>query len=77
VNTTVRSPKKSPKVAKKTAAKQVTRKEDPPLRRQSSDHEGRRRRPVQAYIAAVAGWKREVGRLAFDDLVREAVDQSK
>ena len=37
-------------------------KAGPPLRRQPSDSEGRRRRPVQAYIAAMPGWKRDIGR---------------
>ena len=32
------------------------------LRRQPADREGLRRRPVQAYIAAMPGWKRDVGR---------------
>ena len=33
----------------------------PPRGRQPADREGRRRRPVQAYIAAMPGWKRDVG----------------
>jgi len=37
-------------------------KAGPPLRRQPSDREGRRRCLVQAYIAAMPGWKRDVGR---------------
>jgi hypothetical protein len=46
----------------------------PPLGRQPSDREGRRRRPGQAYIAAMPGWKRDVGR-RLDTLMVRTVPQ--
>jgi hypothetical protein len=48
------------------------READPPLGRQPSDREGLRRRPVQAYIAAMPGWKSDVGR-RLDALIMRAV----
>jgi hypothetical protein len=46
---------------------------DPPLRRQSPDREGETAtRPVQAYIAAMPGWKRDVGR-HLDALIARTV----
>jgi hypothetical protein len=47
---------------RKTAPKSKVRKAGPPLGWQPASSEGRRRRPVQAYIAAMPGWKRDVGR---------------
>src|SRR5207302_1777652 len=53
---------KSPKVTKKAAAKQVTTKPallsggNPQIAKAEGDA------PVQAYIAAMPGWKRDVGR---------------
>src|SRR5262249_10059047 len=38
------------------------REAGPPRRRQPPDREGRRDASVQAYIAAMSGWKRDVGR---------------
>lgn len=38
------------------------REAEAPLRWQPADREGRWRRPVQAYITAMPGWKRDVGR---------------
>jgi hypothetical protein len=54
----------------KAAAKRVAAKAPKPRKPapqflaggKPSDREGRRRRPVQAYIAAMPGWKRDVGR---------------
>jgi len=57
-----RTSEKSPKVAKKAAAKRVTTKPvllsggNPQLAKAYGDA------PVQAYIAAMPGWKRDVGR---------------
>jgi hypothetical protein len=57
-----RTSEKSPKVGKKTAAKQVTTKPallsggNPQISKADRDA------PVQAYIAAMPGWKRDVGR---------------
>jgi hypothetical protein len=57
-----RTSEKSPKVAKKVAAKQVTTKPvllsggNPQIAKGDGDA------PVQAYIAAMPGWKRDVGR---------------
>jgi hypothetical protein len=62
VNTMARTSEKSPKVAKKLAAKQVTTKRvllsggNPQIAKGDGDA------PVQAYIAAMPGWKRDVGR---------------
>jgi len=62
VNTMARTSEKSPKVAKKIAAKQVTTKPvllsggNPQIAKGDGDA------PVQAYIAAMPGWKRDVGR---------------
>ena len=44
-----------------------------PLGRQPSDREGRRRRPVQAYVAAMTGWKSDVGHRLDALIVRKAV----
>ena len=58
----VRTSKKPPQVAKKAAAKRVTAKPallsggNPQIARADGDA------PVQAYIAAMPGWKRDVGR---------------
>jgi hypothetical protein len=46
------------------------REAGPPCRRQSSDCKGRRGAPVQAYIAAMPGWKRDVGRRLDGLIVR-------
>jgi hypothetical protein len=57
-----RTSEKSPKVAKKVAAKQVTTKPvllsggNPQIAKGDGDA------PIQAYIAAMPGWKRDVGR---------------
>jgi hypothetical protein len=57
-----RTSEKSPKVAKNVAAKQVTTKPvllsggNPQIAKGDGDA------PVQAYIAAMPGWKRDVGR---------------
>jgi hypothetical protein len=57
-----RTSKKSPKVAKNAAAKQVTAQPsllsggNPQIAKADGDA------PVQAYIAAMPGWKRDVGR---------------
>jgi hypothetical protein len=57
-----RTSEKSPKIAKKVAAKQVTTKPvllsggNPQIAKGDGDA------PVQAYIAAMPGWKRDVGR---------------
>ena len=63
VNTMARkTPKKSAKVAKKAAAKRVAAKPtllaggNPQIAKADGDA------PVQAYIAAMPGWKRDVGR---------------
>jgi hypothetical protein len=62
LNTMARTSEKSPKVAKKIAAKQVTTKPvllsggNPQIAKGDGDA------PVQAYIAAMPGWKRDVGR---------------
>lgn len=58
----VKTSKKSPKVAKKAAAKQVTAQPallsggNPQIAKADGDA------PVQAYIAAMPGWKGDVGR---------------
>lgn len=57
---------------RKTVPKPKVREADPPRRRQPSNREGRRRRPVQAYIAAMPGWKRDVGR-SLDALIVRTV----
>jgi hypothetical protein len=57
-----RTSKKSPKVAKKAAAKRVTTKpallsgDNPQIAKADGDA------PVQAHIAAMPGWKRDAGR---------------
>jgi len=57
-----KKPKKSPKVAKKAAAKRVAKKPtllsggNPQIPKADGDA------PVQAYIGAMPGWKRDVGR---------------
>jgi hypothetical protein len=62
VNTMARTSEKSPKVGKKVAATQVTTKPvllsggNPQIAKGDGDA------PVQAYIAAMPGWKRDVGR---------------
>ena len=56
-----KTPKKSPKVAKKAAAKRVAAKPtllaggNPQIAKADGDA------PVQAYIAAMPGWKRDIG----------------
>ena len=65
-----RTSEKSPKVAKKVAAKQVTTKPvllsggNPQIAKADGDA------PVQAYIAAMPGWKRDVGRRLDAVIVR-------
>src|SRR5216683_2928999 len=72
VNTMARTSEKSPKVAKKVAAKQVTTKPvllsggNPQIAKGDGDA------PVQAYIAAMPGWKRDVGRRLDALIVRTA-----
>src|SRR5205814_10503501 len=73
VNTMLRkTPKKSAKVAKKAAAKRVAAKPtllaggNPQIAKADGDA------PVQAYIAAMPGWKRDVGR-RLDALILRAV----
>jgi hypothetical protein len=67
-----RTSEKSPKVAKKVAAKQVTTKPvllsggNPQIAKGDGDA------PVQAYIAAMPGWKRDVGRRLDALIVRTA-----
>src|SRR5262249_28950581 len=62
VNTMARTSEKSPKVANKAAAKQVSAKPallsggNPQIAKADGDA------PVQAYIAAMPGWKRDIGR---------------
>jgi hypothetical protein len=62
MGTMARTSDKSPKVAKKAAAKQVATKPallsggNPQISKADGDA------PVQAYIAAMPGWKRDVGR---------------
>ena len=64
--------KKSPRVAKKAAAKRVAKKPtllsggNPQIRKADGDP------PVQAYIKAMPGWKREVGRRVDAIIVRNA-----
>ena len=64
--------KKSPKVAKKAAAKRVAKKPtllsggNPQIRKADGDA------PVQAYIKAMPGWKRDVGRRVDAIIVRNA-----
>ena len=64
--------KKSPKVAKKAAANRVAKKPtllsggNPQIRKADGDA------PVQAYIKAMPGWKREVGRRVDAIIVRNA-----
>ena len=48
-----------------------------PLGRQPSDREGRRRRPVQAYVAAMTGWKSDVGHRLDALIVRNVPDVRK
>ena len=68
---------KSPKVAKKVAAKQVTTKPvllsggNPQIAKGDGDA------PVQAYIAAMPGWKTDVGRRLDALIVRTAPGVSK
>jgi len=67
-----RTSRKSPKVAKKAATKQVTTKPallsggNPQIAKAEGDA------PVYAYIAAMPGWKREVGR-RLDALIERTV----
>lgn len=71
-----RTSKKSPKVAKKAIAKQVTR---PALlsggNAQIAKADGDA--PVQAYIAAMPGWKRDIGRCLDALIVRTVPDVRK
>jgi hypothetical protein len=72
-----RRSEKSPKVAKKVAAKQVTTKPvllsggNPQIAKGDGDA------PVQAYIAAMPGWKTDVGRRLDALIVRTAPGVSK
>jgi hypothetical protein len=72
-----RTSEKSPKVAKKVAAKQVTTKPvllsggNPRMAKGDGDA------PVQAYIAAMPGWKTDVGRRLDALIVRTAPGVSK
>ena len=72
-----RASEKSPKVAKKVAAKQVTTKPvllsggNPQIAKGDGDA------PVQAYIAAMPGWKRDVGRRLDALIVRTVPGVSK
>ena len=67
-----RTSEKSPKVAKKAAAKRVTTKPvllsggNPQIAKADGDA------PVQTYIAAMPGWKRDVGR-RLDALIGRSV----
>ena len=72
-----RTSKKSAKVAKKTAAKRVAAKPtllaggNPRIAKADGDA------PVQAYIAAMPGWKRDVGRRLDALIVRTVPDVRK
>ena len=72
-----RTSEKSPKVAKKVAAKQVTTKPvllsggNPQIAKGDGDA------PVQAYIAAMPGWKTDVGRRLDALIVRTVPGVSK
>jgi hypothetical protein len=72
-----RTSEKSPKVAKKAAAKRVTTKlvllsgGNPQIAKAYGDA------PVQAYIAAMPGWKRDVGRRLDALIVRTVPDVRK
>jgi len=72
VNTMAKMSKKSPKVARKAAAKRVTPR--PALLSGGNPHIGKADgdAPVQAYIAAMPGWKRDVGR-HLDALIERTV----
>ena len=78
VNTTAgKTPKKSAKVAKKTAAKRVAEKltllagGNPQIAKADGDA------PVQAYIAAMPGWKRDLGKRLDALIVRNVPDVRK
>ena len=68
-----RTSEKSPKVAKKAAAKRVTTKPvllsggNPQIAKAYGDA------PVQAYIAAMPGWKRDIGRRLDAIIVRTSL----